>query len=89
VLEAHGWGALQDELHALSKRGEWGAMGERVTDEMVDTFAVCGLPEELPAKLHARYGGLVERLALTSYSGIEQTPRERWMATLAQIRKGA
>lgn len=89
VLEAHGWGALQEELRLLSKQGEWVAMGERITDEMLETFAIVGLPEELPAKLHARYGGLVERLALISYTGIESTDRTRWLATLQQIRKGA
>jgi len=89
VLEAHGWGALQEELHALSKRGEWVAMGERITDEMLDTFAISGLPEELPAKLHARYGGLVERLALISYAGVEGADRARWSTVLQQIRKGA
>ncbi len=89
VLEAHGWGALQDELHALSKRGEWVAMGERIPDEMLEAFAITGLPEELPGKRNARYGGLVERLALISYAGVEGTDRARWTATLQHIRKGA
>jgi len=86
VLETHGWGDLQDELHALSKRGRWVEMGERITDEMLDTFAVRGQPEELPAQLAARYGGFADRLSLVSYAGLERTERARWTAMLAALR---
>src|ERR1700685_4637834 len=37
VLEVQGWGDLQPELNALSKRGEWDTMTSLVTDEMVST----------------------------------------------------
>ena len=30
------------ELNTMSKRGEWEAMGELITDEMLDAFAVVG-----------------------------------------------
>jgi probable F420-dependent oxidoreductase len=86
ILETHGWGALQDELHALSKQGRWVEMGDRITDEMLDTFAVRGQPEELPEKLAARYGDLADRLSLVSYAGLERTERERWMAMLQALR---
>ncbi|MFN8545285.1 MAG: TIGR03617 family F420-dependent LLM class oxidoreductase [Candidatus Binatia bacterium] len=87
VLEAHGWGPLQEELHALSKQGRWVEMGECITDEMLDTFAVRGTLEELPARLRARYEGRVDRLALVSYAGLERTAREPWMAMLAALRE--
>ena len=51
VLDIEGWGDLQPELNALSKRGEWGAMIGLVTDEMVDTLAVRGTPDEVAAEL--------------------------------------
>ncbi len=86
VLEAHGWGALQEELHGLTKQGRWGELGDRITDEMLDTLAIVGMPEEIPAKLAVRYGGIAQRLSLVSYAGIERTARERWMAMLAAIR---
>jgi len=89
VLEAHGWGELQDELHALSKRGGWIEMGERITDEMLETFAVCGSLDELPAKLHARYADQADRLALVSYAGLERTQRDRWVRMLAATRSAA
>ncbi len=44
VLDVEGWGDLQPELNAMSKRGEWAEMSELITDEMVDTIAVRGTP---------------------------------------------
>ncbi|MGH9067119.1 MAG: LLM class F420-dependent oxidoreductase, partial [Acidimicrobiales bacterium] len=40
VLELHGWGDLQTELNTLSKQGRWAEMGDLVTDEMLEAFAV-------------------------------------------------
>jgi probable F420-dependent oxidoreductase len=87
VLVAHGWGPLQEELHALSKRGEWGAMGDRITDEMLATFAAVGAPEEIPAQLHARYGGIADRLMLVHYASLTGDAREGWRAMLEEIRR--
>src|SRR6202011_4389530 len=36
VLDRHGWGDLQSELNALSKRGEWDEMGRRIDDEVLN-----------------------------------------------------
>jgi hypothetical protein len=36
VLELHGWGELQNELNAMSKRGEWDEMGRRITDDILE-----------------------------------------------------
>jgi probable F420-dependent oxidoreductase len=63
VLDAHGWGDLQPELNRLSKQGDWAAMSSLVTDEMVDTFAVCGAPEEIGPIVRKRYGDLVQRVS--------------------------
>ena len=62
VLEAHGWGELQSELNAMSKRGEWEAMGERITDEILEQFAVVAEPQQVAGALAERFGGLVDRL---------------------------
>jgi len=86
VLEVHGWGPLQEELHALSKRGEWGAMGDCITDEMLATFAAVGEPEEIPAQLQARYGGVADRLMLVHYASLHGEARERWRAMIAATR---
>jgi probable F420-dependent oxidoreductase len=65
VLEVHGWGDLQSELNAMSKRGEWAAMGERISDEILEAFAVVAEPAKVAGALKARFGGLVDRLLCT------------------------
>ena len=62
VLEAHGWGDLQTELNVLSKRGEWVAMGEAITDEILEEFAIVAEPEKVAGALGARFGGVVDRV---------------------------
>jgi probable F420-dependent oxidoreductase len=63
VLALHGWGEVGDELNVMSKRGEWVAMGDLITDEMLDAFAVVAEPDDVAARLLARFGGLVDRLS--------------------------
>jgi probable F420-dependent oxidoreductase len=64
VLETHGWGELQDELNALSKRGLWEEMGERIDDEVLREFATVAEPDRLADALLVRWGGLVDRVAI-------------------------
>jgi probable F420-dependent oxidoreductase len=63
VLELHGWGDLQTELHARSKRGEWEAMGELIDDEVLEAFAVLAPPERVADAVLERWGGLVDRFS--------------------------
>lgn len=56
VLDIEGWGDLQPELNGLSKRGEWAKMTELITDNMVDTIAVHGTPDQVAAEIVARFG---------------------------------
>jgi probable F420-dependent oxidoreductase len=64
VLEAHGWGELQPELHRLSKLGSWQAMPQLITDEMVDTFCVRSAPKDLAGSIVRRTTGLATRVNL-------------------------
>ena len=80
VLEKHGWGELQPELNRLSKQGEWVQMGTLITDDIVDTFAVRGEPEDIPKQILARYGDVVDRV--TFYTPYRSDP-DRWKAVLA------
>jgi probable F420-dependent oxidoreductase len=82
VLELHGWGGLQAELHALSRRGSWEEMADLVSDEMLEAFAVTGTLEDLPGKLEARYGDLVDRF--TFYAPYDLAP-ERLATILASF----
>ncbi len=85
VLELHGWGELQPELNTLSKRGEWAAMGELITDEMLEAFAVVCPPEQVAARVNERFGGLVDRFSF--YRGMP-LPEERLVEVIADIKAG-
>jgi probable F420-dependent oxidoreductase len=64
VLDHHGWGDMQPELTALSKRSEWVAMGELITDDIIDAFAVRAPVDQVAEKLQDRFAGAVDRLSL-------------------------
>ncbi|MGZ4690187.1 MAG: LLM class F420-dependent oxidoreductase [Acidimicrobiia bacterium] len=83
VLDAHGWGDLQPELNRLSKDGRWDLMASMIDDEMLDTFAVCGAPDQIAARMKERYGDLVDRIAFNApYRGDPSV----WTETLAGLR---
>ena len=47
VFDSDGWDGLQPQLNTLSKKGDWVAMGELITDEVLETFAVVGPPDTI------------------------------------------
>jgi probable F420-dependent oxidoreductase len=83
VLELHGWGGLQDELNSLSKLGKWVEMGDLITDEILNTFAVVGEPETIAPELNRRYGDVIQRLSF--YAPYESEP-ERWRPVLDALK---
>ncbi len=64
VLEYHGWGDVGDELNRLSKQGEWVAMGDLITDDMLKEFAVVGDLESVGAEIKQKFGGVVDRVQM-------------------------
>ena len=83
VLELHGWGGLQDELNTLSKQGKWVEMGNLIDDEILNTFAVVGEPEQIAPELHRRYGDVIERISF--YAPYKSDP-ERWRQVLDALK---
>ena len=81
VLEVHGWGPLQGELNRLSKRGEWQAMGEQISDEVLEQFAIVAEPAKVASALKARFGGLVDRV-LCSFSFVDAKQRADYLEEL-------
>ncbi len=65
VLELHGWGGLQEELNILSKRGEWDAMGDCISDEILEEFAIVAKPEDVASRIKQRCGDVLDRIVCT------------------------
>ncbi|MEY3691439.1 MAG: hypothetical protein RJB57_1095 [Actinomycetota bacterium] len=85
VLDIHGWGGLQDELNTLSKQGKWVEMGNLITDDILNTFAVVGEPEGIAPELHRRYGDVISRISF--YAPYKSDPA-RWLPVIEAIKKG-
>ena len=78
VLELHGWGDLQRELHRLSLQGHWGAMGALVDDEVLDAFAVVAPVDHLAAALRIRCDGVIDRVMPAFPAPCRKQPSPRW-----------
>jgi probable F420-dependent oxidoreductase len=83
VLDMHGWGDLQDELHRLSLRGDWDAMGSLIDDEILDAFAVVAPFDGLAAKLRDRCDGSIDRVMVGLPKSLSE---ERVVAVLHELR---
>jgi probable F420-dependent oxidoreductase len=83
VLDIHGWGGLQEKLNTLSKQGKWVEMGDLIDDEILNTFAVVGAPEQIGGELHRRYGDCIQRLSF--YAPYRSDP-ERWQRVIADLK---
>ena len=62
VLDLHGWGELQPELHRLSKAGQWDAMAGLIDDDILDAFAVVAPIDALAGALRDRCAGAIDRV---------------------------
>ena len=83
VLELHGWGDLHPELNTLSKRGEWVKMGELITDDILNAFAVVAPLDQVATEVRNRFEGLVDRFSF--YAPYKVDP-EMWKGVLAGFR---
>ena len=64
TLDCHGWGELQPELNALSKRGLWDEMAALISDEMLETIAVVGPRQTIAAAVAGRARGVVDAVSI-------------------------
>jgi probable F420-dependent oxidoreductase len=71
VLELHGWGDLQTELHRLSLAGAWDAMGSLIDDEILETFAVVAPLDELSRAVRERCDGIIDRVLIGFPSSVD------------------
>jgi len=62
VFQLHGWDDLAEQLSQMARRGEWMEMAGKITDDVLETFAIVADAEDLGSALLARYDGLVQRV---------------------------
>jgi len=87
VLALHGWDAQAEQLSALAARGNWLEMSALLTDELLAEFLIEGTWAEIGAKLHAKYDGLGDRLAI--YQPYTLSANDSDWKRLADAVKGA
>ena len=85
VLELHGWGALGEELTALSKQGRWAEMGALVDDDVLLAFAVVAPPDDVAALVRERYGGLLTRMWFTPPASMDTDEAQQLIEQLRAI----
>jgi hypothetical protein len=83
VLRLHGWEDVGTRLNELSRKGEWVAMGELITDEMLETFAVVAPPDALAGAILDRYGEILDRL---NFDAPYQADPQVWTSVLAELK---
>lgn len=83
VLDVHGWGDLQPELRERTRSGDWAAMGELVSDEVLHEVAVVAEPDGVAAAITGRYGDLLDRVALNAPYHLDP---DIWAAIAAALR---
>lgn len=64
VLELHGWGDLQSQLHRLSLQGDWDQMGALIDEEILETFAVVAPVDDVAEKIRDRCDGVIDRVLI-------------------------
>ncbi len=82
IAELHGWEEEAQRLSMAARDREWDQMAGLVTDEMLDTLVVSGTWAELPFKIKAKYGDLLDRISyyLPFIPGENEAG---WQATIA------
>ncbi len=70
VLDTEGRGHLHPELRRLSREGRWPEMAAMIDDDLLDAVVLRGDPDRVAARLHQRFDGLADRVALSTPGGI-------------------
>lgn len=77
VLERHGWDELHERLNALSRAGEWEEMATLIDDDVLDAFAIVASPDDVAARVHKRFGDVIDRFSVYAPHPLDREVRER------------
>jgi len=67
VLDCHGWGDLQVELNAMTKKGQWAEMNGLISDELLEEIAVCAPIGEVAKRVRDRCQRRADRVSLVAH----------------------
>jgi probable F420-dependent oxidoreductase len=82
VLELHGWNDLQPKLNDLSRSGEWDAMTDLITDDVLDAFSVVASEKDVANKLKDRLGDVIDRFSLYPFDDTDPCGAKRILDAL-------
>ena len=88
MLAHHGYEDLSSRLNDALKAGNRAAMGELVSDEIVEQYAVVSSWDELSDRIIDRYHGLAQRIVMYfTYSDWRRDPTslDRWSEVARDI----
>ena len=81
VLESIGVGDLQQRLNTMSKEGKWREMGELITDDILQEFALVGEPDKIGRAFLDKYGDLVDRVSVP-YTNLSADNQSKLIASM-------
>lgn len=87
MLDLHGWDVNLSDFINMAREHKWEEMGNLVSDEMLQAYAVVATPEGLPKALKKRFSGYVDRLQIdeTWFDGLSDDDVARLLVQLKQI----
>jgi probable F420-dependent oxidoreductase len=74
TLELYGWEDLADELRQFIRADRWEALGDIVTDEVMDTLVPTAALADMPGLLLGRFAGLADGILLSAPADPEVDP---------------
>jgi probable F420-dependent oxidoreductase len=83
VFDIHGWGELQTELNQMNKRQQQKDMANLIDDEVLETIAIVGTPDEVVDAMKLRFADVIGR---TGFS-VPSLSDEQHTALLDRLRQ--
>ena len=66
IFALHGYGDLLPELQRLARAGRWDDLSALIDDELVETVAVVGEPDDIAPAIRTRLAGITESVSLVN-----------------------
>jgi probable F420-dependent oxidoreductase len=85
VLDANGWD-FGDELHAMSKRGQWADMADVIPDEALFEIGVAAPVDKLGQAIKDRYGDRIQRVGVYTIGSILDMDDDAVRQVIADLR---